>query len=185
MPDYYQIVIDDNRLQSQESSSCVAHTIEDSVDVLEVLPDKAPDPRVPHDGLVSPVGALVNRLRPPEGYVVDIQHSVVRNFLLEDVCHIIVEDGDRVRPTHRQCRESMHSKGCLEGGQVSRTLCELTFVVPHVEVEDSNACVACESLDEMLGNRWDSQMLNGDGIQGLQAMYDARLPVLLRDREPL
>ena len=94
MPDYYQIVVDDNHLRSQKSSSCIAHTVEDSVDVLEVLPDKAPDPRVPRDGLVSPVGALVNRLRPPEGYIVDVRHSVVGNFLLEDVRHIVVEDGN-------------------------------------------------------------------------------------------
>ena len=65
-----------------------------------MLPDKAADTAVLQDCLEGAVGGLVSRCGTSDGDIVDVGDCVLGNLQLKDVHHVIMEDGDRVSPTH-------------------------------------------------------------------------------------
>ena len=74
--------------------------LDDVVEVLKVLPDKAVDTTVLWDCLESAISGLVSRCGTLDGDIVDVGDRVLGNLWLKDVHHIVVEDGDHVSPTH-------------------------------------------------------------------------------------
>ena len=59
------------------------------------------DAAVLWDGLEGAVGGLVSCCGTANGDIVDVGDCVLGNLWLKDVCHVVVEDGDSVSPTHR------------------------------------------------------------------------------------
>ena len=84
-----------------------------------MLPDKASDAWVFRDGFEGSVGELVLCWRSASGDVVDVGNGEVGDFGLEHEADVFVEDGDGVRPSHREGDESAGSEGGLESGEVS------------------------------------------------------------------
>ena len=75
--------------------------LDDAIEVLKVPPDEVVDPTVLQDCLKGAVSCLVSRCGTSDGDIIDVGDCVLGNLQLKDVCHIIVEDGDSVSPTHR------------------------------------------------------------------------------------
>ena len=79
--------------------------LDDVVEVLKVLPDKAADPTVLWDCREGAISGLVSRCGTSDGDIVDVGDRVLGNLWLKDVRHVVMEDGDRVSPTHREFGE--------------------------------------------------------------------------------
>jgi len=89
-------------LGPQKGPSCVFHTLDDPVDILEVLPDETLDAGVFVKCLVRAVGVLIICVRSLDGNVIDKGNCDVQDFGSQDVGDILVKNRDRVSPTHRQ-----------------------------------------------------------------------------------
>ena len=83
-----------------------------------MFPDKAVDTAVLRDCLEGAISGLVSRCRTTNGDVVDVGDHVLRNLRLKDMCHIVVEDGDVVSPTHQEFGETKGAVWCLKSGVV-------------------------------------------------------------------
>ena len=66
-----------------------------------MLPDEAANAAVLRNCFEGAIGGLVSRCRTLDGDIVNVGDRVLGNLWLKDVCHVVVEDGDRVSPTHR------------------------------------------------------------------------------------
>ena len=82
----------------------------------------------------------------------------------------VVEDGDRVSPTHREFGETEGTIWCLESGVVAGHLGESTFVVSDIQVEHSSAGTTCKLLGDLFGEGSDAGMLDRDGIEWFEAV---------------
>ena len=83
-----------------------------------MLPDKATNAAVLWDCFEGAVGGLVSRCRTSDGDIVDVGDGVLGNLWLKDVRHVVMEDGDRVSPTHREFGETDRTgsgKWCSRG----------------------------------------------------------------------
>ena len=83
-----------------------------------MLPDKAANAAVLWDCLEGAIGGLVSHCRTSDGDIINVGDRVLGNLQLKDVCHIIVEDGDSVSPTHQEFGETKGTVWCLESGVV-------------------------------------------------------------------
>ena len=66
-----------------------------------MLPDEAANATVFRDCFKGAIGGLVSRCGTSDGDIVDVGDCVLGNLRLKDVCHVVMEDGNRVSPTHR------------------------------------------------------------------------------------
>ena len=71
-----------------------------------MLPDEAANAAVFRDCFEGAVGGLVSHCGTSDGDVVDVGDSVLGNLRLKDVRYVVVEDGDRISPTHREFGET-------------------------------------------------------------------------------
>ena len=83
-----------------------------------MLPDKVANATVLWDCLEGAIGGLVSRCGTSYGDIVDVGDCVLGNLQLKDVCHVIVEDGDSISPTHQEFGETKGAIWCLESGVV-------------------------------------------------------------------
>lgn len=83
-----------------EGSACMAHVMNDVMDVVEMFPNEAVDARIARMKFVCPVQILVSGRWTFDGNVVDEQMSDVRNFRLKDENHVTLHDLDLIRATH-------------------------------------------------------------------------------------
>ena len=84
-----------------------------------MLPDEAANAAVFRDCLEGAVGGLVSHCRTSDGDIVDVGDSVLGNLWLKDVCYVVVEDGDRISPTHQEFGEMEGTIWGLESGVVA------------------------------------------------------------------
>ena len=84
--------------------------------------------------------------------------------------HIVVEDGDRISPTHREFGEMEGTVWCLESGVVVGCFGESTFVVSNIQVEHSTAGTTCELLGNLFGEGSDAGMLDRDSVEWFEAV---------------
>ena len=143
-------------LLTREGPPTILHTLDDAVEVLKMLPNKAADAAVLRDGLKGAIGGLVSQCRTTNGDVVDVGDRILRNFQLKDVCHVFVKDGDSISPTHRELGEMEGAVWCLESGVVARCFSESTFVISDIQVEHSSTGATCELLGYLFCERCDS-----------------------------
>ena len=104
------------------------------------------------------------------GDIVDVGDCVLGNLWLKDVCHIIVENGDSISPTHWEVGKTKGTVWCLESGVVTRCFGECTFVVSDIQVEHSSTGMTCELLGDLFSEGSDAGMLDCDGIEGFETM---------------
>ena len=102
MSDHHDFAGADNRLGAREGPAGVLDALDDAIHVVEVFPNESPNTGVLRYGLVLAVAIAIVALWSFAWAVVDVRHSEVGNLGLEDVGDVVVEDGYRVAPTHRQ-----------------------------------------------------------------------------------
>ena len=151
-----------------------------------MLPDEAANAAVLRNCFEGAVGGLVSRCRTSDGDIIDVGDRVLGNLRLKDVRYIIVEDGDRVSPTHWEFGETEGAVWCLESGVVMGCLGESVFVVSDVQVEHSAAGMTCKLLGDLFGEGSDSGMLDCDGIEWFEAVDGTNgISFFLRYAEPV
>ena len=157
-------------LLTGEGSPTILHTLDDMVEVLKVLPDEVVDPDILQDGFEGAIGGLVCHGRATNGHIVDIGYGVLGNLQLKDVCHIIVEDGYSVGPTHQEFGQMEHTIWCSKGGVVVRCFSKCAFVVADKKVKHSSASTTCELLSNLFRERSDAGVLDHDGVEGFETV---------------
>jgi hypothetical protein len=109
----------------------------------------------------------------------------VRDFGLENVGDVVVEDRNGVGPSHGEANEAKKSEGGLEGGQVSRGFGDVTFIITDVEIKHRTACTTSELFCEMVRIGDDAGVFDCDFVEGFEAVDDPeRLSVLLENAKP-
>ena len=106
--------------------------LDDAVEVLKMLPDKATNATVLQDCLKAVVRGLVSHWGTLDGDIIDVGDCVLGNLRLKDMHHIIMEDGDSVSPTHQEFGETKGAVWCLESGVVIRCFSECTFIISDI-----------------------------------------------------
>ena len=91
-----------NGLLPAESSSRVLHPLHHPIHILHVLPDEPPDSLVLRYRLISSSFQLVACLWSSDRHIIDVWLSHLGNFISQDVGNVLVKDGHRVGPSHRQ-----------------------------------------------------------------------------------
>ena len=151
-----------------------------------MLPDEAANAAVFRDCLKGAVGGLVSRCGTSDGDVVDVGDSVLGNLWLKDVRYVIVEDGDRISPTHREFGETEGAVWRLESCVVAGSFGESAFVVSNIQVEHSPAGTTCELLGDLFGEGSDAGMLDRDGVEWFEAVDGTNgIGFFLRYAEPV
>ena len=135
-----------------------------------MLPDEAANAAVFQDCFESAIGGLVSCCGTSDGDIVDVGDSVLGNLRLKDVRYIVVEDGDRVSPTHREFGEMEGAVWCLECGVVTGCFSESAFIVSDVQVDHSATGTTCNLLGDLFGEGSDAGMLDGDSVEGFEAV---------------
>ena len=135
-----------------------------------MLPDEAANAAVLWDCFEGAVGGLVSRCGTSDGDIVNVGDRVLGNLRLKDVHHVVVEDGDRVSPTHREFGETEGAVWCLESGVVVGCFGESAFIVSDVQVEHSSAGTTCELLGDLFGEGGDTGVLDCDGVEGFETV---------------
>ena len=145
----------------------MAKTVENSVDVVEVFPDKAANTIILRDGLESPSRGLIARSGSFDACVVDKGFSDLRYLWLEDEGDIAVEDGDRVGMTLGEDGTPFCAEGRLEGGEITRGDVEGAVVVSNKQIEHRVTRASGHTFNELVDKGRDGGVANGDGIEGL------------------
>ena len=145
--------------------------LDDAVEVLKMLPDEATNATVLQDCLKGAVGGLVSCCGTSDGDIVDVWDRVLGNLWLKDVCHIIIEDGDSISPTHQEFGETKGTIWCLESGVVARCFGKCSLVVSDIQVKHSSAGTTCELLGDLFGERSDAGMLDCDSTPNTQKFF--------------
>ena len=128
------------------------------------------DATVLQDCLEGAVKGLVSHCGTTDGDIIDVGDRVLGNLQLKDVCHIIMEDGDCISPTHQEFGETKRTIWHLESGVVMGCLGKSAFIVSDIHVEHSSAGTTCELLSNLFGEGHDARMLDGDSVEGFETM---------------
>ena len=151
-----------------------------------MLPDEAADAAVLWDCLKGAVGSLVSRCGTSDGDIIDVGDCVLGNLQLKDVCHIVVEDGDSVSPTHWEFGETEGAIWGLESGVVMGRFGKSMFIVSDIQVKHSSAGTTCKLLSDLFGEGSDAGVLDRDSIEGFEAVDWANgVGFFLRYAEPV
>ena len=88
-------------LDSTEGASAILDTLHNSIEVLEVFPDKTADARIVWYAFFGAVWKEILLRRTSDWNVVDIRDSSVRDFGLKYAGDVVMEYRNRVGPSHR------------------------------------------------------------------------------------
>ena len=97
----YDFTSADKQLLTGKCSSTIFHTLNDSIDILEVLPNKVANAAIFQNSLEDSIIVLISRHGAVNRYIVDIWNSIFWNLGLKDVSYIVVKYGNRIHPSHR------------------------------------------------------------------------------------
>lgn len=107
------------------------------------------------------------------------------DFETQDIRDIVVEDGDRITPPHREGAMVQCTERSLEGGEVAQVHRDEPLVIANIEIKDKAARPSSKLFREVVWCGWDSAMLNGDLVEQLEAVDEAeRVLVLLENAKP-
>ena len=130
-----------------------------------MLPDEATNATVLQDCFEGAIRGLVSHCGTTNGDIVNVGDHVLRNLWLKDVCHIVMEDGDSISPTHWEFGEMEGTVSCLESGVVMECFSESAFIISDVQVKHPTTGTTCELLGDLFGEGSDARMLDRDGIE--------------------
>ena len=145
--------------------------LDDVVEVLEMLPNKPADSDVLQDCLEGAIGGLVSGCGTLDGDIVDVGDCVLGNLRLEDVCYVVMEDGDSISPTHREFGETEGTVWGLESCVVVGGFGESAFIVSDIQVEHSSTGMTCELLGDLFSEGSDTGVLYRDGIERFETVH--------------
>ena len=134
--------------------------LDDAVEVLKMLPNEAADAAVLQDCLEGVIGGLVSCCGTMDGDIIDVGDRVLGNLQLKDVHHVIMEDGDSVRPTHQEFGEMKGTVWHLESGVVVGCFGKSVFVISDIQVEHSFTGMTCELLGDLFSEGSDAGVLD-------------------------
>ena len=109
----------ERRLVSRKCPSAVLHPLNHPIEALKVLPHKPSYAGVVGVRLEAAVRKFVSGRWAPNRDIVDERNGGVWDLWLEDVCDVVVEDRDRICPSHGQGDESVGAERGLERGEVA------------------------------------------------------------------
>ena len=119
MTEYRDFRSTEHRFISQECAATILHALYDTVDALEVFPDKAAYSWVFRDCLEIAIGKDIAQSRSIDRDVIDISYGSVGNLGLQDVSYVVMKDRHGTGLAHGKYRESKGTEGGLEGGKIS------------------------------------------------------------------
>ena len=122
----------DKSLFPAEGSTVGLDTLNDAMDRLQVFPDKTTDTRISGNRLVGTVRELVASLGTFDQDVIDKRLRTMRDLGAEGVSDITLENGGRVRPTHRENGQTESTKRSRKRRQILRILVKLALVKKHI-----------------------------------------------------
>ena len=158
------------QLLTRECPPTILHSLDDVVEVLKMLPDKVANATVLWNCFEGAVRGLVSCCGTSDGDIIDVGDHVLGNLQLKDVCHIVVEDGDHVSPTHWEFGETEGAIWCLESCVAVGCFGESAFVVSNIQVKHSSAGTTCELLGNLFGEGSDAGMLDCDCIEWFETV---------------
>src|SRR6267154_4420707 len=163
----------------------VLHALYNSIKTLEIFPYEVADSRVLGDCLVRTIVLYITHSRTSNRNIVDVGYGCVGYLALQNICDVVMEYRNRIRPTHWKSNQAKRSEGCLKRGVISRGFIDGALVVAYVEIEDAATCTACEVFGELFCERRNTGMLYRDGVEWFETMNDAkRGSSLLEDCKP-
>ena len=150
-----------------------------------MLPDEATNAAVLWNCFKGAVRGLVSCCGTSDGDIVNVGDHVLGNLWLKDVCHIVVEDGDHVSPTHREFGEMKGAIWCLKSGVVTRCFGECAFVISNIQVEHSSTGTTYELHSDLFGEGSDAGMLDHDCVEWFETVDGTNgVSFFLRYAEP-
>ena len=66
--------------------------------------------------------------------VINVWDGMLGYFGLENEGNVVMEDRDKVSPSHRESHEPLRTKRGLEGREIMQTFCDQTLIVSDIEV---------------------------------------------------
>jgi hypothetical protein len=93
--------------------------VDDSVDIIKMLPDKTSNAIILGDGFVSPFWGLIMRSGAMDGSVIKEGFSNIRHLWLEEKGDITMKNCNCIGGTLREYHASISTKGCLKCGKIS------------------------------------------------------------------
>ena len=135
-----------------------------------MLPDKVTNATVLRDCFEGAVRGLISHCGTSDGDIINVGDRVLGKLRLKDVRHVVVEDGDRVSPTHREFGETEGAVWGLESGVVAGHFSESAFIVSDIQVEHPSAGTTCEVLGDLFSEGSDAGVLDCDGVERFEAV---------------
>ena len=96
----------DEKLLGKDSGTGTAESMEDVMDVHEVLPDEGADARFVRNGVEAAIRCLIARGRPLDATVIHIRPGNIRDLRLQDEGHIFVKVGTSISSALRQASKA-------------------------------------------------------------------------------
>ena len=93
-----------------------------------MLPDKSVDPQVIWNDFIVSICILIVSINGFGWNIVNERSDVLRNFILEDECHICLVNLHCINITHWNGCEIMRPKRTVEGGKIPRLLSEWSLI---------------------------------------------------------
>ena len=150
MADYRDFSHAECRLVSQKCSSAILHPLDHPIEALKVFLHKLLYAGVVGVRLEAAVWEFISGRWATNWDIVDKRNGGVWDFWLEDVGNVVMEDWDRICPSHGQSDKSVGAKQCLEGGEVVGRFGESSFIVADIEVQNAAASVSCKLFSDLI-----------------------------------
>jgi hypothetical protein len=82
------------RLITGKCAASIFYPLNDTIEALEIFPNKATNPRVFSNGLIRSVSEYITRCETSDGYIINVWDHHFGYFGLQFVCDIVMEDRD-------------------------------------------------------------------------------------------
>ena len=111
MSDRNDLLSTQDQLGTAEGATAILDALHDTIGTLKMPPHEAVNSQICGDVLFGSVNQDIACLRAADRDIVDIWNSGVGYFWLEDVSDVVMEDRDRIGPSHQQRDESERAEG--------------------------------------------------------------------------
>jgi hypothetical protein len=173
----------DDDLLCRDSGPSGLKVVEDAMDILKVLPNELANARVFWNGLVTVIVSFIMNGQPLDGTIVNKQAGDEWDLGHEEEGDIIMENGYGICPALWKACQSHSTNGRLNYGKVMWGDIKGAVVITDKKIEHGIACPTCHGLYDLVSERGNARITNGDCIKGLQVMDEAKGAALLLHAE--
>jgi hypothetical protein len=172
-------------LLSTESRSIALDSLDDTVDVLEMFPDKTSDTGIGGNCLICSIREFVAGPGTFDRDIIGEWLSQVRDLGTEDMSNVSLKDCRGVCPAHGENGQAEGAKGSVEGGHIAGSGMELSLVEWDVEIEGGVDRVSRKVLSDYIGVGRGRGVLDRDSVERFEGMYQTKgFAILLENTEP-